>query len=274
MPRAMSDLISRLKVPPRTKFKLSNFDPDDTGGLKSKDNANGRLQENIARLAKLQYRLAAENKRALLVILQGMDAGGKDGTIRHVMSGLNPQGCRVKSFKVPAGEEAAHDYLWRIHRATPPFGEIGIFNRSHYEDVLVVRVHGLVPKEVWKRRYEQINAFEKSLVENGTTIVKFFLYISPEEQKKRLKERISDPAKNWKISPADFAERKYWNDYVEAYEDAIRECSTEWAPWYVIPANRKWFRNLAVSEVIADTLKAMDPKPPKPAMDLSKVTFE
>jgi PPK2 family polyphosphate:nucleotide phosphotransferase len=270
----MPDFTGRFKVPPRTALKLSRIAPDDTAGFDSKQAANGRLQTNITRLAELQYRLAAENKRALLVILQAMDAGGKDGTIRHVMTGLNPQGCRVVSFKVPAGAETTHDYLWRIHHATPAFGEIGIFNRSHYEDVLVARVHNLVPKTVWSRRYDEINAFEKTLVENGTTILKFFLHISRDEQKKRLEARIDDAERNWKISPADFAERKYWKDYQDAYQDAIRHCSTAWAPWFVIPADRKWFRNLAVSEIIADALEAMKLRLPKPSMDLSKVTLD
>jgi PPK2 family polyphosphate:nucleotide phosphotransferase len=270
----MSKFTDAFKIDPRRKVRLSDVNVDSTGELKSKQEANGLLQKNIERLADLQYRLAAEKKRAVLVILQAIDAGGKDGTIRHVMSGLNPQGCRVTSFKVPAGEETEHDFLWRIHRAVPAFGEIGIFNRSHYEDVLVVRVHRIVPKPVWSGRYEQINAFEKMLSENGTTILKFFLHISREEQKKRLEARIDDPSKNWKISPADFAERKHWEDYMNAYEDAINKCSTEWAPWFVIPANKKWFRNLAVSEIIAETLESMDPRFPKPTMDLSKVRFE
>ncbi|MGE5645471.1 MAG: polyphosphate kinase 2 family protein [Acidobacteriota bacterium] len=270
----MANFSDKFRVEPGKKWKLADVDPASTGSLKSKKEANGMLQKNIEDLADLQVKLAAENKRALLVILQAMDAGGKDGTIRHVMTGLNPQGCRVTSFKEPAGAEKEHDYLWRIHQALPPFGSIGIFNRSHYEDVLVVRVHGLVDKSVWSKRYDQINAFEKMLSECGTTIVKFFLHISPEEQKKRLERRIDDPHKNWKISPADFSERKRWGEYMEAYEDAIRKCSTAWAPWYVIPADRKWFRNLAVAEIIEEALREMNPKYPKPAMDLTKVRLE
>jgi PPK2 family polyphosphate:nucleotide phosphotransferase len=186
-----------------------------------------------------------------------MDAGGKDGTIRHVMTGLNPQACRVTSFKVPSEEEADHDFLWRIHKAVPRLGEIGIFNRSHYEDVLVARVHELAPKEVWSGRYDQINDFEKILFRNQTIILKFFLYISKEEQAKRLLARIDDPQKNWKVSPADLREREYWDDYMKAYEDALERCSTRWAPWYVIPADKKWFRNLAVSEVIVDRIERL-----------------
>jgi PPK2 family polyphosphate:nucleotide phosphotransferase len=203
-----------------------------------------------------------------------MDAGGKDGTIRHVMSGLNPQGCRVTSFKVPTEEELSHDYLWRMHRAVPAKGEIGIFNRSHYGDVLVVRVHNLVPKRVWSKRFEQINAFEKILAETGVTIVKFFLHISKEEQKNRLQERLDDSTKHWKVSPADFEERKYWDDYVKAYEDVLARCSTPWAPWYVIPGDHKWFRNLAVADVLVRTLKDMKMRFPKSKLDLSQFVLE
>jgi PPK2 family polyphosphate:nucleotide phosphotransferase len=274
MPKSNSRFTERFLVAPGWRIVLSSIDAGSTAGLASKQEANGLLEKNIKRLSALEYRLAAEHKRALLIILQGMDGSGKDGTIRHVMTGLNPQGCRVTSFKVPAGEETDHDYLWRIHRAVPRFGEIGIFNRSQYEDVLVVRVHRIVPKQVWQRRYEQINAFERMLYENGTTILKFFLHISSEEQKERLEARVDDPSKNWKISPADMAERKYWDDYQQAYQDMLRRCSTEWAPWFVIPSNKKWFRNLAVSEIIADALARMNPKTPRPAMDLSQVSFK
>jgi PPK2 family polyphosphate:nucleotide phosphotransferase len=203
-----------------------------------------------------------------------MDAGGKDGTIRHVMTGLNPQACRVTSFKVPSEEEARHDFLWRVHNAVPKGGEIGIFNRSHYEDVLVARVHNLVPKAVWEARYDQINEFEDMLVENNTVILKFFLHISKDEQKRRLEDRIQDPLKNWKVSEADFAERRYWNDYMAAYEDALSKCSTKRAPWYVIPANQKWFRNLAVSQIIVDRMKALKMEYPPSKIDLSKVRFD
>jgi PPK2 family polyphosphate:nucleotide phosphotransferase len=203
-----------------------------------------------------------------------MDAGGKDGTIRHVMSGLNPQGCHVTSFKVPTEEELAHDYLWRVHRAVPAKGEIGIFNRSHYGDVLVVRVHNLVPRRVWSERYEQINGFEKILADNDVTIVKFFLHISKEEQKKRLQERLDDPAKHWKVSEADFEERRFWPDYIKAYEDALSKCSTPWAPWYVIPADHKWFRNLAVADILVSTLEDMDMRFPKSKLDLSRFVLD
>ena len=261
----------RFMVAPHTRLKLGEFDPDDTAGFEKGDKAHARLEKNITRMEDLQYRLYAESRRALLIILQGMDAGGKDGTVRHVMSGLNPQGCRVTSFKVPSAEEAGHDFLWRIHRAVPAHGEIGIFNRSHYEDVLVVRVHQLVPKSVWSARYDQINAFEKLLTENGVTILKFFLHISKQEQKERLEARLEDSSRNWKISPADLKERERWGDYVKAYETVLSRCSTPAIPWFVIPSNKKWFRNLAVSQIIVETLERMNPKFPKATFDVSKL---
>ena len=261
-------------VKPGAKVKLQRWDADDTAGIASKKKALPALEEHRKKLYELQYLLYAERRQSLLIVLQAMDAGGKDGTIRHVMSGLNPQGCTVTSFKVPTEAELAHDYLWRIHRAVPGKGDIGIFNRSHYGDVLVVRVHNLVPKRVWSQRYEQINAFEKILADNGTTIVKFFLHISKDEQKKRLQERLDNSSKHWKVSPADFKERKHWDDYTKAYEDALTKCSTPWAPWYVIPANRKWFRNLAVADILVSTLKGMDMRFPKSNLDLSKFSLE
>jgi PPK2 family polyphosphate:nucleotide phosphotransferase len=203
-------------------------------------------------------------------VLQGMDAAGKDGTIRHVMSGVNPQGCHVTSFKAPTRDESEHDFLWRAHLAVPERGQIGIFNRSYYEDVLVVRVHNLVPKDVWKKRFAQINVFEELLAENGVMVLKFFLHISKDEQKKRFQERLDDPSHQWKLSPADFAERKFWDQYVEAYEEALSKCSTAVAPWYIIPANHKWFRNLAISKIVAQTLEDFRMKYPKPAFDLSQ----
>jgi PPK2 family polyphosphate:nucleotide phosphotransferase len=260
-------------VEPGAKVKLARWDPDDTAGIE-KEQTVEELEAHRKKLDELQYKLYAENRRAVLVVLQAMDTGGKDGTIRHVMSGLNPQGCRVTSFKVPSQEELAHDYLWRAHRAVPARGEVGIFNRSHYGDVLVVRVHNLVPKQVWSQRYEQINVFEKLLADNDVKILKFFLHISREEQKKRLLERINDPTKNWKVSLGDFEERKYWDDYVEAHEEALTRCSTEWAPWYVIPADRKWFRNLAVADILVRTLESMDLRLPKLTLDLSRLVLD
>jgi PPK2 family polyphosphate:nucleotide phosphotransferase len=269
----MRDLAAELLVKPGTKVRLAKIDPSSTHG-KHKVAAAAQLTKNLDRLSILQYRLYAESKRSLLVVLQGIDAGGKDGTIRHVMAGFNPQGASVTSFKVPAGEERQHDYLWRIHKAVPKFGEIGIFNRSHYEDVLVVRVHNIVPPTVWKKRYDEINNFEHTLTANGVNIVKFFLYIDREEQKRRFEARLNDPAKNWKFSPADVEERKFWDNYSEAFEEAIERCSTPHAPWYIIPANRKWFRNLAVSEILVHTLEGMKLKYPKPAANLPKMEFE
>lgn len=268
---SLEKILKDLKVKPHQKIKLHDYDLSYTAGFKDKDIAKEELEKNVKRMTELQYLLYAESKKALLIVLQGMDAAGKDGTIRHVMSGMNPQGCKVTTFKVPSVEEASHDYLWRIHKAIPPKGDIGIFNRSHYEDVLVVRVRNLVAKSIWARRYDEINAFEKYLAENDVTILKFFLYISKDEQKKRLEERLKDKDKNWKISPADVEERKYWSDYIEVYEDAISKCSMDWAPWFVIPADKKWFRNLAVSKIIVETMEKMNMKFPKPKFDLSKV---
>lgn len=260
-----------LIVKPGKKVHLSKYDPDETLGWKKGAAMEVSLAKAVQTLDKRQYLMYAEHKRALLIVLQGLDAAGKDGTIRHVMSGVNPQGCRVTSFKVPTDEEAAHDFLWRVHKAVPGQGYIGIFNRSHYEDVLVVRVHKLVPKEVWRERYDDINAFEELLGENKTRILKFFLHISKDEQKKRFEKRIHDPDREWKISDADLRERKFWDDYIEAYEDALTKCSTDVAPWFIIPANKKWFRNLAVSHIIAETMEDMDMKFPKPTIDVSKI---
>jgi PPK2 family polyphosphate:nucleotide phosphotransferase len=256
---------------PGIKLKLAKRDPDDTAGVHRKSNYEGIIEKNIQRMLNVQTLLAASDKYAVLVILQAMDAGGKDGTIGHVMRGLNPRGCRVTSFKVPTEEELHHDFLWRVHKAIPGRGEIGIFNRSHYEDVLVARVHNLVPKSIWSARYEQINDFEKMMAKNSVKIFKFFLHISKDEQARRLEERIDDPHKNWKISLADITERKYWDEYAIAYEDALTECSTERAPWYVIPANKKWFRNLAVSQIVVDEMTSWKMEYPPPAADLSEL---
>ncbi len=270
----MGEISSTLLVKPGTKLKLADIDPEATPGCATKEEGQARLEKNINRLSVLQYLLYAEGRRSVLAVLQGIDAGGKDGTIRKVMSGLNPQGVVVTSFKAPAGEEKDHDYLWRVHKAMPRKGQIGIFNRSHYEDVLIVRVHNMVPREVWRKRYDQINHFEEMLHENGTEILKFFLYISKDEQKKRFEERISDPERNWKFNIEDLEERKYWDEYVEAFEAALEKCSTSNAPWYVIPANRKWYRNLAVSEILLETMEAMAMQYPKATTDLEKISFE
>jgi len=265
------NLWKRFVVPPKTKLRLNRRPTDDTAGYKSKPDGLKTLRKNIARLHELQYVLYAENKRGLLVVLQAMDAGGKDGAIRHVMSGLNPQGCRVTSFKAPSEEELDHDFLWRIHKAAPRKGEVAIFNRSHYEDVLVVRVRSLVPKSVWSRRYAQINAFERILTANDIVIVKFFLHISKEEQRQRLQARLDNPRKNWKFQVGDLDERKLWDDYMAAYEAAISRCSTRRAPWFVIPADKKWFRNLAISEILVHILEGMRLELPKATSDLSDI---
>ena len=245
-------------VAPGTQVNLTDHDPGYSGDYQRKKDVKKQLQHHRDRLRELQQVLWAEGKHALLIVLQAMDAGGKDGTIRHVFRGVNPQGCQVTSFKVPTEEELDHDYLWRIHKAVPRKGYIGIFNRSHYEDVLVVRVHNLVPPEVWGQRYEQINHFEKMLADSGTTILKFFLHISREEQKGRFEARLQDPHKNWKFSTGDVKERAYWDEYQRAFEDALSKCSTPWAPWYVIPANHKWYRNLVISQTIVETLEGLD----------------
>lgn len=263
-----------LRVKPGKKVKLKNYDPDETLRWQKGQKAEQSLAKALARIDSRQYLLYAERKHALLIVLQALDAGGKDGTIRSVMSGVNPQGCKVTSFKGPSSEEARHDFLWRIHKAVPEHGDIGIFNRSHYEEVLVVRVHQLVPKHVWKLRYDEINRFEQSLAENNVKILKFFLHISRDEQRKRFMERIDDPDKRWKISMADFAERKFWADYTEAYEDALTLCSTDEAPWFVIPANKKWFRNLAVAHIIAEALEDIKMKFPPATIDIKKLRFK
>ncbi|HEX5015225.1 MAG TPA: polyphosphate kinase 2 family protein [Candidatus Limnocylindrales bacterium] len=270
MARTSTDLREALRVRPGKRVDLSEIDPSETHGHE-KEAAEAELAAGLERLADLQDRVWAEDKHRVLVVLQGIDAAGKDGTIRHVMGAFNPQGCRVTSFKVPSEDELAHDYLWRVHRQVPGNGEIGIFNRSHYEDVLVVRVHDLVPRERWQRRYDQINAFEQLLAEEGTTILKFFLYIDRDEQRERFQARLDDPTKNWKFRLGDLEERKRWDDYIAAYEDALSRCSTEAAPWYVIPSNRKWFRNLAVADILGDTLDELNPRYPKPEEDLTGV---
>ncbi len=267
--------MKRYLVKPGDKIRLKDWDPSDAGEYAGeKDNGRQRLAELNTRLEALQELLYAENKHKVLVVLQGMDTSGKDGVIRHVFDGVNPQGVSVANFKVPTAEELAHDYLWRVHKQTPGNGEIVIFNRSHYEDVLVVRVHGLVPEHVWKRRYAQINDFERLLSEEGTTILKFFLHIDLAEQKERLQARLDDPTKHWKFNPGDLKERARWDEYVAAYEDVLNKTSTEYAPWYIVPANRKWFRNLVIAEVLVETLENLDMQYPQPKEDLSQIVIE
>jgi PPK2 family polyphosphate:nucleotide phosphotransferase len=273
MARTSTDLREALRVRPGKRVDLSKVDPSAAFGH-SKEEAAAELAAGLDRLTDLQDRLWAEGKHKVLVVLQGIDAAGKDGTIRHVMGAFNPQGCPVTSFKVPSPAELAHDYLWRVHRAVPGNGEIGIFNRSHYEDVLVVRVHGFVPRSVWRRRFDQINDFERILADERTTILKFFLYIDRDEQRRRFQARLDDPTKRWKFRLGDLDERKRWDDYIAAYEDALSRCSTDVAPWYVIPSNRKWFRNLAVADILGDTLEGLKPRYPKPEENLAGVVVE
>ncbi|HEX4953697.1 MAG TPA: polyphosphate kinase 2 family protein [Thermoanaerobaculia bacterium] len=255
--------------PPGKRFHLAKLDPGSTGKLDSKEKSLPLLEKNLERLWSLQNRLFAGGKHGLLVVLQAMDGGGKDGTIRTVMGAFSPQGVAVTPFKVPTEEERAHDFLWRIHKVAPAKGLVGIFNRSHYEDVLVVRVKGLAPEEVWRRRYEQINAFEQLLAETGTKIVKLYLHISPEEQARRLADRQQDPDEHWKFNPGDLEDRKLWPQYMAAYEDALSLCNTPWAPWYAVPADRKWYRNLVVSEILVEALESLHLEFPKPDGDLT-----
>ncbi len=265
------DYRKQFGVAPGASIKLAKIDADCTGNFKSRDEAEEQLAKLCKSLEDLQYRMYAEQKRSLLVVLQGRDAAGKDGTIRNVFSAFNPQGCTVTSFKVPTALEAAHDFLWRCHAAVPARGQVAVFNRSHYEDVLVVRVHKLVDKEVWSRRYAHINTFESLLHDNHTHIVKFFLHIDRDEQLERFHKRLEDPAKNWKISDADYSEREVWDDYTTAFEDAMEKCSPKHAPWYVIPSNRKWFRNLAIAQILVDTLNEMDMRLPEPSVDMNEI---
>ncbi len=269
----MKNLARELMVRPGKKTDLDSIDPAETFGFK-KEEAAAIVAANRARLCELQNVLYADRRFALLIVLQALDAGGKDGTIRHVMSGMNPQGCEVTSFKVPSVEESEHDYLWRIHRAVPRRGMIGIFNRSHYEEVLVVRVHNLVEKKVWKTRYEQINEFERLLTENNIHILKFYLHTSKDEQRERFIQRLQDPMAHWKVSLADYKERDYWDEYRVAYHDALNKCSTKHAPWYVIPADRKWFRNAAVSQIIVDELESLKLRYPKPSIEMDQIPDE
>ena len=259
------------RVKPGRTVKLDKIDTAFKDKHEDQTSALGETEQFTNRLRELQYLLYAENRQSLLIILQAMDAGGKDGIINHVLSNMNPQGARVYGFKTPSVEEAAHDFLWRIHQAAPHCGQVAIFNRSHYEDVLVSRVHSFVPKKVWSKRYDLINDFEKNLVDNGTHILKFYLHISEDEQLRRFKQRIDNPARHWKISESDYKEREYWDDYTKAFEDALSRCSTEHAPWYVIPADHKWFRNLAVSQIVVEALESLKMEFPKPSVDIAEV---
>ena len=262
--------IEDFRIPAGARVQLTDFDPAFKG-RHSKSHALRKTQELCETMGELQQKLFAERKRSLLVCLQALDAGGKDGVIKHVVGSMNPEGCDVANFKEPTQEELAHDFLWRVEARTPKRGEVAIFNRSHYEDVLIVRVHNLVPKEVWSKRYDQINDFERRLSANGTHMLKFFLHISKEEQLRRFEQRLDDPAKRWKISESDYSEREYWDEYVRAYEDALVKCNTEDAPWFVIPSDHKWFRDLAASEIIVATLESMKIQVPKPAVNIGDI---
>jgi len=266
--------MDRYRVLPGATVSLADWDPADSGGFGGdKSAARDRLRDLVERLADLQYLLWAEDRNKLLVVLQALDTGGKDGIIRHVFGGVNPQGVRVANFKAPTPDELAHDYLWRVHARTPGSGEIVVFNRSHYEDVLVVRVLGLVAQERWERRYTHINDFEALLVDEGTTILKFFLHISKDEQRKRLQERLDDPAKNWKFSVGDLDHRARWDDYTAAFEAVLERTSTEHAPWFVVPADRKWHRNLVIAETMVSTLEGLEMNYPPSEDDLSGVVI-
>lgn len=256
------------RIKPGSSVDLATMKTEQSGDFASEDDSLAELAHHRDRIITLQERLWAEHQQSLLIILQATDTGGKDGTIRHVFEGVNPQGVVVTSFKQPTPAELDHDYLWRIHQHTPAKGEIAIFNRSQYEDVLVVRVHDLVPKSVWKKRYDQINDFEERLVESGTTLVKIFLHISKEEQKERLQARLDDPDKRWKFNPGDLTDREKWDDFQRAYQDMLEKCSTTFAPWYVVPADRKWYRNVVVAAIVADALERMNPQFPKEAEGL------
>jgi PPK2 family polyphosphate:nucleotide phosphotransferase len=261
-------------VRPGTRVKLSEIQSGFTGKHESRHSARAQVKRDDKRLCDLQYLLYANHQRSVLVVLQGMDASGKDGTVRHVFDGLNPESARAYSFKEPSREELDHDFLWRVHQRVPGKGEFVIFNRSQYEDVLVVRVHQLVPKSVWSKRYETINEFERNLSLAGTTILKFFLHISEKEQLRRFKKRLDDPTRQWKISDADYSERELFKDYTKAYEEVLEKTSTSYAPWFVIPAKHKWFRNLAVSKIVVETLESFGMKFPPPSVDLDRIRAE
>lgn len=267
--------MERYRVDPGTRFRLADRDPDDQMlAPEGRDSVRKKSEKLKERLASLQWLMYAEHKHKLLIVLQGIDTSGKDGTIRNVFSGVNPTGVRVASFKNPSSTELDHDYLWRIHQQVPARGEMVIFNRSHYEDVLIVRVHDIVPAKVWKKRYAQINEFEQMLTANGTTILKFFLHIDKDEQRKRLQARIDDPKANWKYNSGDLTERALWDSYTSAYEDMLKKTSTEWAPWYVVPGNTKWYRNLVVSSVIVAAMKGLEMAYPPPGEGIAGTIVE
>jgi PPK2 family polyphosphate:nucleotide phosphotransferase len=271
----MSNYPKKLIVKPDSKIRLKHFDPGYHGKHESRESAQPEIQKHIQKMQELQYLMYAENKHSLLIVLQGLDAAGKDGVVRHVLTGMNPSGCVAVNFKQPTAEDLDHDFLWRVHPHVPGKGSVAIFNRSHYEDVLVARVHNLVPEKVWSKRYDQINDFEQLIAtENNTTILKFLLHISKEEQLERFKKRLDDPARQWKISDSDYKERDYWKDYIAAFEDVLTKTSTEHAAWFIIPSNHKWFRDLSISKIIASTMEEMDMHFPKPTVNLAEIRRE
>jgi PPK2 family polyphosphate:nucleotide phosphotransferase len=261
-------------VPFGKRISLADYDANYTGEYEKKGQVKELVKANLARMAELQELMFAEGKHALLIVLQAMDAGGKDSTIRRVMEAFNPQGCHVTGFGVPTELEREHDFLWRIHQHVPPLGHVAIFNRSHYEDVLVVRVNDLVPKEVWQKRYEHINHFERLLADSGVTILKFYLHISKDEQKERFQERLDRKEKNWKFNPSDLKTRAQWDDYMAAFEDVFHECNHPWAPWYIVPANRKWYRNLVISTAIVEAMEKLDMRYPPAAEGIEDIVIE
>lgn len=267
----MTGFIERYRVAPDGIVDLAKIDPRDKGLFDDREQAEAFTAKAIEKIQQLQYQLFTEGKQSLLIVLQAPDAAGKDGLIRRVLGQMNPQGCQTYPFKVPSSLEASHDFLWRIHAATPPAGMVSIFNRSHYEDVLVVRVENLAPEEIWRRRFDHINAFESLLVDRGTRILKFYLHISPEEQLRRFRERLDDPEKHWKLNPGDYEARAQWDGYRDAYHDVFQKCSPTHAPWFVIPADRKWHRNAAVAGIVLQSLEEMDPQLPTVNVDFDEL---
>ncbi|MGH3138018.1 MAG: PPK2 family polyphosphate kinase [Gaiellaceae bacterium] len=266
-------MIDSMRVDPGTRPEIATRDPRDTLGLESKDAAKDHLSELVERLSRLQERLFAEGERSLLLVLQGLDASGKDGVIRTIFTGVNPHGCRVVSFRAPTSTELAHDYLWRVHAELPPRGIIGIFNRSHYEDVVAVRLHRLAPEEVWRRRPDHIREWERMLDDEGTTVVKVFLNISKDEQRQRFQERIDDPEKRWKFRRDDLEVRRRFDEYLTAWEDVLEQTSTDWAPWHVVPADRNWVKSVAVATLLVDALERLDPQFPEPEAGIEGLTI-
>jgi len=271
----MANYRKQFIVKPRAEIRLKHFDPGYHGKHESHKKALSQIQENLQKMEQLQYRMYAENKHSLLIVLQGLDAAGKDGVVRHVLTGMNPAGCVSVNFKELTKEDLAHDFLWRVHPHVPARGSVALFNRSHYEDVLVVRVHRLAPEKVWSNRYDEINQFERLIAtQNNTAILKFFLHISKEEQLERFKKRLDDPDRQWKISDTDYKERDYWSVYTKAFEDVLNKTSTDYAPWFIIPSNHKWFRDLAISQIMVRRIEDMDIQVPKPTVNLAEIRRE